>query len=171
MNFKRITACSAAIACGATLGMSSAAGADAAHATFANMYPVANSLCTHVRAGTEANRLKPFATQVQTACTTAETEFTAARTAALTGQAAVRNAMALNHATYKAACPKFAKSHPACVTAGRNAQATYKKLAAQRRVVDSTFGKAVEAIRKKFWASIHSIPGAKHLRTDKPIKS
>jgi hypothetical protein len=170
MNFKRMTACAAALACGATLGVTSMASADAAHGTFANALPIANGLCTHVRAGKEAKRLQPFATQIIADCTTAETEYTAARSTAVAGQAAVRAAALLDKAAFKTACPKFTTAHATCVTAKHTIQAEFRKLSIQRFNVDLTYLKTVESIRVKFWTAIHSLPGAKHVKTDAKIK-
>ena len=169
MTLKRTSAFVGAAACALTLGVTSLASADAAHQTFATTFPLANALCTKVKAGGGGAKLKANATQIIADCTTLEMKFQELNKAALTGQAAVRTALHADNVAFHTACPKPVTDRAACRTARRTLQADIHRLFVQRFNVDFTYLKGLEAARLAFWTSVKALPGAASLQADAVI--
>jgi hypothetical protein len=169
MNLKRTSAFAGAAACALTLGFTSLASADASSRTMANTFPVANKLCTEVKAGGGNAKLKAEATQIIADCTTLETKFQELTKTAIAGQTVVRTALAADKVAFKTACPKVISTRAACRIAKRTLLLDKHRLSLQRFSVDFTFLKGLEAARLAFWTSVRSLPGGAHLKADAVI--
>jgi len=169
MNPKRISAFAGAAACALSLGVASLASANASQHTVANTFPVANKLCTEVKAGGGNARIKAEATQITALCTTLETTFQGLTKTAITGQTTVATALAADRVAFKTACPKATVTRTACRTAKATLRAQVRSLFVARFTVDFTYQKGLEADRLAFWTGIKALPGAKGLKPDAAI--
>jgi hypothetical protein len=170
----RITGVVAAAAGALALALPATAGAIPSKLfdrTFQQTYPAASKLCAKVAAGTENKRFAKSATQIAADCAALEATYTSAQTSVLTVRNAVLPTLTADRAAVHAACPN-PKAKPqvtACVQAHKANDAAIHTLAAQLRLASHTYFASVEGARRTFWAAIHALPGAKHVKADLPI--
>jgi hypothetical protein len=157
-----------AVAVAASLGISGSASAKAGDRSFAQTYPVASALCARVAAGHPPRGLAASVAQVKQACSTLENGFgplqTAVRNANVQFQTGVQNA----RAAIAQACQPGA-NRATCRQTRRSERLTIASLRRQHRAAVRLYYTSIEANRRTFWATIHSLRGGSSIKPDKPI--
>jgi hypothetical protein len=165
----RLSGSIAALTIAATLAVTGTAGAKAGERSFQQTYPVASQLCAKVAAGKGPKRLRPFAAQVASDCSTLTSGFTAAQSAVLAAQTTFANGLAADRAAIAAACTPPVKNRPLCRSTRRSEHAAIVALRREHTAAVRLYYTTVEANRHAFWAAIHSLPGGRTIRPDRPI--
>ena len=145
------------------------AGAKAGERTFPETYPRASQLCANVAAGGGPKRLRAYATQVATDCTTLKSGFTAAQTAVLAARTSLESGVAADKAAIAAVCTPPVANHPLCRSTRKSERLAIKALRAEHVAAVHLYYRTIEANRRTFWAAIHSLPGSASVPADTPI--
>jgi hypothetical protein len=159
----------AAATIAATLAITATAGAKAGQLTYQQTYPFAARLCAHVQAGKGPVRLRPDAAKVLADCATLNSGFTAARSAVLAAQTSFANGLAADNAAIAAACTPPVKNRPLCRSTRASEHAAIVQLRREHTAALHLYYSTIEANRHTFWAAIHSLPGGRGVRADRPI--
>jgi hypothetical protein len=163
----RIRAAALTAAC--TLGICSAAAANAGQRSFEQTYPIASKLCAKVAKGDGPKRLRSSAAKVLADCETLQASFKANRLAVISTDTSIAAARTAEHASVLSACGGTLVHKPSCSHARRKGHKVIEGLEAQRVHAARGYYKATEAARRAFWAQIHALPGGAKLRADNPI--
>jgi hypothetical protein len=165
----RLTGSIAAVSIAATLTFTGTAGAKAGERSFQQTYPVASQLCAKVAAGKGPKRLRPFAAQVASDCSTLSSGFTAAQSAVLAAQASFATGLAADRAAIAAVCTPPVKNRPLCRSTRTSEHAAIVALRREHTAALHLYYSTIEANRHTFWAAIHSLPGGRGIHADQPI--
>jgi len=168
-----MTRAAASIAVGVTLAslaLSAPAGARPGNRTFQHTYPIASRLCARTAAGHAPKRLQGQEAQVAQDCTTLETAYSQAVSAALQAQATFRAGRLSANAQLRQSCRQAHISHDRSVCQAARAQhrAQMMSLRQARRSAFASYHAAIESARQAFWSAIHALRGGADIAPDQP---
>jgi hypothetical protein len=152
------------------LALSAPAAARPGSHSFQRTYPIASHLCAQVAAGHAPKRLRGDEAQVNQACAALQGSYSQAVTAALAAQAAFRSGAVTIHTQANQACRAARAAHnpAACRAARAQAQVQLQALRQTRRGAFAQYHASIEAARRAFWATIHSLRGGAGIAPDQP---
>jgi hypothetical protein len=161
---------SALIAALGALILSAPAAARPGSRSFQRTYPIASRLCAQVAAGHAPKRLRGDEAQVNQACTTLQGSYAQAVTTVLAAEAAFRSGATSVRTQASQSCRAARAAHDsaACRAARAQAQAQLLALRQTQRGAFAQYHASIEAARRAFWATIHSLRGGAGIAPDHP---
>jgi uncharacterized protein YqfA (UPF0365 family) len=116
--------------------------------------------------------LQAASVQLGQACTTLQNSFNQAQAAVVATDNQLTSQLQSDRAQAQSTCQQARKSHnrAACLQARQTFRSQAQALRAQLRAANKQYFVAVEAARKAFWSTVHSLRGGKHIAGDVPIK-
>jgi hypothetical protein len=140
--------------------------------TFPQTYPIASHLCSEVSSGQLPKGLQASSAQLAQACSTLQSAFGQAQSTVMAADSQLSAALQADRAHVQSVC-RQARQAPArgvCQQAHQAFIAQAQALHAQMKSANQQYYAAVEAARKTFWSTVHSLRGGRHIVGDAPIK-
>jgi hypothetical protein len=149
-----------------------AAGASPGTRTFEQTYPIASHLCSEVQAGQLPKGLQASSAQLAQACSTLQSSFGQAQSTVVAADNQLSAALQADRAHVQSVCQQARQAHArgVCQQARQAFIAQARALRAQMKAANQQYYTAVEAARKTFWSTVHSLRGGRHVPGDAPIK-